>query len=410
MSFTDAAETRYQALQKAQPSEARVRAWKEYLRLGLPDASTESWKYTSFNLIGSKSWSSATPAPESTAAISELIAKYKSEFDIAVIDSGKITFQSGNRVTPIATGSEVQIEDGFAGLSVAVNHGGFQIEIDAGSTQTRPILLVHAHSGVGQWPSTFNSIRVGRLAEVKIAELYLGEGGNYLRSDLTTVSMDEGSNFNWVRLQEEDVQAFHFSEAQVSMAANTTLQLTGLNSGAAWSRTSTKIEILGEGANATVNGLSFGRNQQHIDQRVRVRHRKGNSESHQLFKSVLNDRSRGVLNGKIHIDQDAQKVNSSQLNHNLLLSSLAEADTKPELEIYADDVKANHGASIGRLDEDKLFYLLSRAIPRAEAIHILAGAFVGEVVMKVADSNLRKLVEDRVEKVLPLFSERMEAL
>jgi Fe-S cluster assembly protein SufD len=135
---------------------------------------------------------------------------------------------------------------------------------------------------------------------------------------------------------------------------------------------------------------------------------KGLSESSQLFKGVLKDTARGVLNGKIYIAKDAQKVSSMQLNHNLLLSKGAEADTKPELEIYADDVKANHGASIGRLDEDKVFYLMSRGIPRALAQQMLAHAFVGDVLMKIGPRLLRRFADACVHGWLPDFSADIE--
>ena len=181
-----------------------------------------------------------------------------------------------------------------------------------------------------------------------------------------------------------------------------------LNSGAAWARGSLKIDIKGEHCEANIHGLTLARGEQHIDQRVEVNHHAALTTSSQLFKGVLKDHARGVLNGKIFIARDAQKVVSSQLNHNLLLSSTAEADTKPELEIYADDVKANHGASVGQLDEAKLFYLLSRAIPRHEAVQMLARAFAGDVLMKVPALALRELLSEQVAAVLPDFAPQME--
>jgi len=131
----------------------------------------------------------------------------------------------------------------------------------------------------------------------------------------------------------------------------------------------------------------------------------GHTVSSQLFKGILKDRARGVLNGKIYIGPKAQKVASSQLNHNLLLSPTAEADTKPELEIYADDVKANHGATVGRMDGEKLFYLLSRGLPLHESRQMLARAFVDEVLMKIASRSSRQFVQSRMESLLRDFLE-----
>jgi Fe-S cluster assembly protein SufD len=182
-----------------------------------------------------------------------------------------------------------------------------------------------------------------------------------------------------------------------------------LNSGALWARTSLRADTDGIEAEATVSGITFARGKQHNDQRILVNHFCADTRSSQLFKGVLKDQSRGVVNGKIYIAQDAQEVVSSQLNHALLLSPGAEADIKPELEIYADDVKANHGASIGRLDQDKVFYLVSRGIRRHQAQQMLAHAFVTDVLMKIESRELRALADERVNGWLPAFIEEMEA-
>ena len=227
----------------------------------------------------------------------------------------------------------------------------------------------------------------------------MGTSRTYLHTAITHVELNEGAQLHWVRQQEEAADSSYFAEVQSQLAKNALLNLTQISSGAGWARSSLKVDIAGEGADAQINGLSFGRVRQHVDQRVRVNHLAPRTTSAQLFKGILRDQARGILNGKIYIARDAQKVVSSQLNHNLIIGNEAEADTKPELEIYADDVKANHGASVGSLDDEKLFYLTSRAISLSDARVLLANAFAGDVVMKIGSVPLRDLTQDRINRI-----------
>jgi Fe-S cluster assembly protein SufD len=181
--------------------------------------------------------------------------------------------------------------------------------------------------------------------------------------------------------------------------------MTQLNFGGKWHRNAIRVNIGGEGAQAHLNGLTLGAGQQHFDQRVVVQHSVGQSESTQLFKGVLQDQAKSTLNGKIFIAKDAQKVASQQYNHNLLLSTGAEANSKPELEVYADDVKANHGATVGQMDTAKLFYLESRGIPREQAKQLLAQAFCSDVLMKVEHRAKRKLAERFTKENLSKFAD-----
>jgi Fe-S cluster assembly protein SufD len=416
MSFKDLAQQRYSDLVAHAGDGERLfreRAWMEFERLGLPGGKNENWKYSSLAGIEAKAWhpppAGLTALP---ASVSAAVAQWSQDFDVAVIENGRLLSDAGGRVGAHRPqpGADLKFEDGFLGLTAAIYQGGYQLDIANGSKSSRPLLLIHFQCGLETWISTVNQLHVGPGAEVELAELFIGSEGSYLRSDITQVTLGDGAKLHWVRVQQDDLAATHFSEVQAQLAKLSVLEVTQLNAGAQWSRTSLKADIHGLDAEARVNGLSFGRMKQHVDQRVRISHHAGPSQSSQLFKGVLKDQSRGVLNGKIYIAQDAQKVISSQLNHNLLLSSGAEADTQPELEIYADDVKANHGASIGRLDEDKLFYLLSRAIPRDEAVHMLARAFVGDVIMKISSPGLRNFVSARMEETLPAFTRDMEAI
>jgi Fe-S cluster assembly protein SufD len=421
MNFSDSARLQLNdRLTQAQgPEKAfRERAWAEFERLGWPDRKDEAWKYTSLTSLGKTAW------PQSDAATGELPEKarellklHKADFDMIVLLNGQLqpkysqlTLESGYELTRCKGVDELDYEDGFFSMSAALNRGGYELRVAEGVKFPKPLLIIHCQQGEGTWTPTLNRVTLERGSRFELAEIFMGESTAYLRTDITHVRVAQDADLTWVRVQEEGAGASYFAEVQSHLAEKACLSLTQVNCGAAWARSSLKVNIEGELAEAHLNGLSFGRGQQHVDQRVRVQHLAGRSVSSQLFKGILKDRARGVLNGKIYIARNAQKVSSSQLNHNLLLSPGAEADTKPELEIYADDVKANHGASVGRLDEEKLFYLLSRGIPRNQAQTMLARAFADDVLMKVSDPLLRGLLMERVASLLPDFIRQMEII
>lgn len=423
MTFSEQAKLQFETRKSAaKPAERgfREKAWAEFERQGLPGKNNEAWKYSSLVALSKSVWQEAPESAEIPEAAARLIREWRSQFDIAVMVNGVlnkratvVSLESGYEFTALAGADappQLTYDDGFVSLAAAVYRGGFNLDVAPGIRFPKPLLIVHIVQGEGAWSSTLNRIALGARAEMQVAEVYIGGAQAYLRTDITKADLSEGAILNWTRAQLESGQASHFSEVQVGLARDAQLSITQINGGAGWARSTLKADIAGEGAEAHINGLSFGRDHRHIDQRVQVNHLVGNTSSSQLFKGVLKDFARGILNGKIYIAQNAQKVNSSQLNHNLLLSPTAEADTKPELEIYADDVKANHGASIGKMDEEKLFYLLSRAIPRKEAVQMLAHAFVADVLMKILSPALREMLSQEVETLLPEFLNQMETV
>jgi Fe-S cluster assembly protein SufD len=419
MSFTERVASTYRdVLASATAGEKRFReeAWAQYSRFGLPDRKTETWKYSNLNALTKVDWPLAGRSSD-LATLSELErirGKWQRQFDIAVILDGSfrqdLSAAGEYKISALDLSSveDVRFEDGWSGLSAALARPGFSLQI-SGARAKRPLLIIQAHSGGATWSTSVNRIVLEPRSNAEMASILVGPNSRYLRSDITLVELGDSSRLVWTRIQQESQEAYHFSEVQARLLRGAHLNLTQLNGGAAWSRTSLRSQILGELGEAHIHGLTFGRASQHVDQRVEIRHSSANTSSSQLFKGVLKDAARGVLNGKIVIDRDAQKVVSSQLNHNLLLSKTAEADTKPELEIYADDVKANHGASVGRMDEEKLFYLMSRGIPRAQAQEMLAHAFVGDVLMKIDIPLLHQFADENVRGWLPDFMSGMEA-
>lgn len=399
----------------APEAEFRRRVWADFERLGLPDRKTETWKYTALTSLDKAVWSEPKWETEIWSQALRLRDRYQEQFDVVVIQNGKWRTEASvlrdkDRevgVNPMKTVAE--FEDGFSGLTLAVAEPGIQLTVRGSAKPRRPLLLIHVAQGDGAWAKAYHQVLVSPETQLDLAEVYLGEG-RYLRSDITRVEVSERASVNWVRIQDEALASAHFSDLRASVAQNAKLNLAHLNcGGCSWARTTTMADVRGTGAEGHLFGLTFARDQQHVDQRVVANHWSAHSTSSQVFKGVLKDRARAIMNGRIFIAKDAQKVASSQLNQNLILNSGAEANTKPELEIYADDVKANHGASIGRLDEAKLFYLQSRGINKVEALQILAKAFVADILMKIDHPALRRLAEDSVHAVLPEFAREMES-
>lgn len=400
MSLITAAKQQFDTISAAGSREEkalREEAWRRMETLGLPHRRTETWKYSSLATLDKMTW----PLPAPTALVLppvlvRWLTARKEQFDVAVLVDGvfrpELSSLSREIQVGISTLKPFKGEDGFSNMSLAVARGGLKIEVAPNTAVKRPLLMVKYQSH-GGWLSSFHEINIGAGSELRMAEIFAGGSARFLRTDLTLASVGENSSLQWLRHQGEPGDCSHFNETQVQLAANSRLHFSQVHRGARWLRGQVFVDLNGEGAEAQLQGLTFGENEQHIDQRIVVNHHKGNTASGQLFKGVFKDQARGIMNGKIFIARDAQKVASLQMNHNLLLSPGAEANTKPELEIYADDVKANHGATVGRLDEDKMFYLRSRGLTAAAAEKLLSEGFARDVYMKIPDCLLREIAE-----------------
>jgi Fe-S cluster assembly protein SufD len=208
-------------------------------------------------------------------------------------------------------------------------------------------------------------------------------------NSVSNLNLEENATLVYCRLQNQSLNDLHLAETQVRVGPSSRFESYEINLGAASARQSLHVSLAGERAEAVIDGLYLPVGTQHLAHHTTIEHEVPHTTSEQLYKGILGDHGRAVFSGKICIRQNAQKSNSSQLNQNLLLSSTAEVDTKPELQIDADDVKASHGATVGQLDPESIFYLESRAIDRNDAIQILASGFAQDVVERVPHQQLR---------------------
>jgi Fe-S cluster assembly protein SufD len=270
---------------------------------------------------------------------------------------------------------------------------GLQIDVPAGKhVQTIGISV----SGVdGKQSTPTLAIRLGAGAQATIVEKHEG-GGKFLNNATTHVILGKGAQLRHYRLQTYDASGIYVQNTMVTVARDALYDAFTLTEGAVLSRNEIVVSLDGSGAHAELNGVNLLRGTQHGDTTITVEHRAASCTSHQFYRSVLDNQARGVFQGKIYVAKDAQKTDGFQRSDALLLAEGAEMDTKPELEIYADDVKCSHGATTGQLDEQALFYMRARGIPLVEARALLIGAFVEETVLKITDEKVR---EEFAEKV-----------
>jgi Fe-S cluster assembly protein SufD len=290
-------------------------------------------------------------------------------------------------------------ENAFTALNTAfVNDGAF-LYVPGGLTLEEPLHLLYL-TVPGAGPAVThprNLIVLQRAAKATIVETYAGIGdGRYLTNAVTELLLEDGAIAEHVKLQHESVSAWHVGSLHVHQARDSHLMSCGFSFGGELVRNDTGAVLDGPGATAEMDGLYLARGRQHVDNHTTLDHAQPHCTSSESFKGVLAGSSSAVFNGKVIVRKDAQKTDSRQSNRNLLLSEDALVNTKPELEIYADDVRCTHGATIGQLDEDSVFYLRTRGIDLESARSLLVHAFASEIVGRVRALPIRQRLEPAI--------------
>lgn len=268
------------------------------------------------------------------------------------------------------------------------------ITIPQNKIVTHPIDMRLKGANGEQYHSTL-TINVEAGAEVTIIERQSGEGVYWKNIDLN-IHLAPNAKLHHYRFCEEDPFCVVTEKTNVTLERDTRYHVVAINGCAGFGRADFNMKLTGQGAECDLSGLTLLAGKQHSDTTICIEHIAPHCRSSQFFKTVLNDNSRGVFQGKIHVHKDAQKTDGYQLSNNLLLSNLAEMDVKPELEIYADDVKCSHGATTGQLDETPLFYLMSRGISKEDSRRLLLEAFMGEILEKISSDDVRLMFSERV--------------
>ena len=287
----------------------------------------------------------------------------------------------------------------FSDLNTAFAHDGAVIRISADIVVDKPIhlLFISDPAAEGAAVHVRNLIFAERHSGCTIIESYVDVGADlYFTNAVTEVYVAEGARLSHYKLQTESTSAFHVGTIQAHQARSSRYESFSFATGAKLSRTNVYTTLAGDGAEVVMNGLYMVDGAQHVDHQTRIEHVAPNCPSHELYKGILDGRSHGVFNGKVYVHPEAQKTDGKQSNNNLLLSDQARVDTKPQLEIFADDVKCTHGATVGRLDETALFYMRSRGIGMLEARRLLTYAFAADVLEKIELDGLKEALEAQV--------------
>jgi Fe-S cluster assembly protein SufD len=291
---------------------------------------------------------------------------------------------------------------GFTALNEAWNTDGAVLVVEADVEIQTPVHVLYYSSGTGAaHPRTL--LVVGRHAKVSVVESFAGAADTpYFVNAVTEVLVDEGGHVDHYKVQRESAKAHHIASMHLHLAKAADVATHNISLGGALTRNDINATLDGEGIECTVNGLYLVDGDRLVDNHTAIDHAKPHCHSYEIYKGVLDDRGRGVFNGKIFVREDAQKTDAKQTNQVLLLSDDATIDTKPQLEIFADDVKCTHGATVGQLSDEALFYLRARGIARDDARALLVHAFAEDIVDRIRIDAVRHALEQVLLARLPI--------
>jgi Fe-S cluster assembly protein SufD len=281
--------------------------------------------------------------------------------------------------------------------------------IPAGAIVSEPIHLVFISTASDQPFATFprNLIIVGEGAQISLAETYLSlSSGVYLTNTVTEIAAGDGAVIDYYKAERESPESFHIASVNAALGRDAVLTAHSFSLGAALSRNELRVTLDGEGAQCALNGLFLADGHRLVDNHTQIDHRKPHATSRELYKGVLAGYGEGVFNGAIIVREDAQKTDAVQHNKNLILSGHAQINTKPQLEIRADDVRCAHGASIGQLDQEALFYLKTRGVDDRSARRILVRGFASEILDGVRVPDVRESLDRLFDE---WFQSKLEA-
>jgi Fe-S cluster assembly protein SufD len=403
-------------------SALRERSAEAAAGMTLPDRRQEAWRYTPLSFLDKAAYRPAPEAPFDAVQLSDI-----EELLLDASDALRLVFVNGHLVRALgqsallpegvvvaslggglgAVPEALQRELGqvaerrnlFAALNGALMSDGALIQVPAGVACERPIELLHISVGLDD-PAICHPrhlLVLGEGAHAKVVERYCSLGdATYFNNALVEVALQPGAELVHDRLQEESNQAQHLTDLHVRLGRGSRYRLNHVGLGAAWSRTDVRVLFEGEDAQAELNGLMLAADQQLNDVHLDVQHLVPGCASRETFKGILDGKGKVVFDGRILVARDAQKSDAELANDNLMLSRSAEVDTKPQLEIHADDVKCSHGTTVGELDPAMLFYLRSRGIPAATARQMLCQGFAEAVIAEVENAPLRARIAARL--------------
>ncbi|MCX5733872.1 MAG: Fe-S cluster assembly protein SufD [candidate division NC10 bacterium] len=405
----------------------RREAMDRFAALGFPTTHDEDWRFTN---VGPVAQTLFRPAD---APVRQVDAGALEPFAFAGLAAPRVVFVNGRyapglsalaglprgvRVQSLAqaiTADRAALEghlaryadiqrDSFSALNTALMEDGAFIQISRGAVLVEPIHILYV-SVPGAEPMATHPrtlIVAGENSQAAVVEDYVSLGdGVAFSNGLTEMVAGDGSILQHYLIERENPQAYTVCTLRSQQGRSSSVTSHTLLLGGALVRRNIHPVLAGEGGECLINGLFMAKGRQHMDNYMRVEHLSPRCASRQFYKGILDDQAHGVFHGRIIVHKDAQKTDAKQTNMNLLLSEEAQIDTKPQLEIYADDVKCTHGATVGQIDDDAIFYLRARGIPEASAKALLLFAFAGEMLQRMKVEPVRRHLEELVRRWMP---------
>lgn len=396
---------------------SRRAALARFKDLGFPTPRDEEWKYTNVRPILDVPFLSADETrfseedlaalPLANAVACRLVfvnGRYAPELSRLPALPRGVTLtnlasaaSAGETVVELHLGQYARTDvNAFVALNTTLWQDGGYLHLIRGVVLEEPVHFIFVGAeDAGPTESQVRSLIVmEENSQATVIETYIGRPGDvYFTNAVTEVSLAEGANLDHDRVNLESLAAFHVATHQSRQERGSVLTSHSISFGGALTRNDLNAVLSGEGIESTLDGLYVPSGRQHVDNHTSIDHAMPNCNSFELYKGVMSGKSTGVFNGKIFVRQDAQKTDSKQTNQNLLLSNEATIDTKPQLEIFADDVKCTHGATVGQLDEDALFYLRARGIGKNDARNMLVYAFASAVLQRIHLDTIREELE-----------------
>ncbi|MEO1092497.1 MAG: Fe-S cluster assembly protein SufD [Pseudomonadota bacterium] len=395
----------FQAMRGALPGPADLRqeSFERFAELGFPNLRAEAWKYTNLKPVAELAPSAPRPASLTVQDVADVFIGGDDVHRLVFVNghlakdlSSPVPVPAGLSITTLAEGlavdpallAEPQTDRALTALNAALAEGGAVIEVAAGTDVQPLVQLVFVTVGDGTTLTNVrNRVVLGAGARLRMAETHLAIGDGGVANIVNTITVGEGGSLDVDKLELGVGTSTLLAHTRARLARQARFSKTTVCVGGGLVRNETHAHLDGSEADLHLNGVYAPAAGEHVDTAIRVDHRAPNCESNQFYKGILAAGGHGVFAGKIFVDQVAQQTNAYQQNDNLMLARDAELDTKPELEIYADDVKCSHGATVGELDEASLFYLRSRGLDQAKARSLLTFAFAGEIIEKLVHED-----------------------
>ena len=404
----------------------RSAAFARFSDVGLPTTRLEAWRFTNVSPIGQRQFALPAPGdvePEAVAAFglhgvdgpqavavngrfAPTLSRVDAMPDGVAVRSLAAVLRDGDGALASPLGQLATFDDparAFTALNTGLFHDGVVVRVPDNTVVEAPIHLLFAATGRdGLMSHPRVLIVVGENSQLRLVESYAGlADGGYLTNAVTEIVLGDNAVVDHYKLLRESVEAYHIASMHVRLGRSANFSSHAITLGGAIVRNDVVGALDGEGAECTLNGLYLVNDTRLVDNHTTIHHLKPHCNSHELYKGILDDRARAVFNGKIIVAIDAQKTDAKQTNKALLLSEDAQINTKPELEIFADDVRCTHGATIGQLDADALFYLRSRGLDAEQARDVLIHAFASDLLNRIAIEPIRNELDAVLLQQLP---------